>query len=196
MKLRKLASVLIFLFIISSAVLAIEYNLIAGEPLGLFNHTLSGYYSKISTQNRFKVTFPLKYQEQTDSKSLSAGIEYRKFLIYDAAGFYFETNGYIEVQDYQSKPDVFVLTPTFVIGYRVDTGQGVFVEPELVYTLPLISVGGSSLDISQNIDSTFNIVLGLDNVYPNGMFFAPRLQFSYHDGALEAFGKLYLGYGF
>jgi hypothetical protein len=196
MKLDRLALVIIILTALTFSTSAAEYNLIAGEPLGLFNNTFSGYYSKISVRNAHVVAFPLSYSEAVNVKYLSAGVEYRKYLSGNLAGLYFETNLAASLQDKAYDPDILTLTPAFVVGYRIDAGQGLFVEPELTYTLPMVSVGGTALEVAKDFESSFNIVLGLDNVYPNGIFFAPRLSFSYSGGTLHAVGKLFLGYGF
>lgn len=195
MKARKYVLALIVFLSICLFSSAKEYNLLAFEPIGLFNKTFSGYYSKITPEIGTQITFPLKYQEKTDANSLSIGVEYRKYLALDIRGFYFETNGYVMLHD-QKGPDIFTLEPSIVIGYKVDTNQGLFVEPELEFSLPLIASSGSALEISENIYSIFRVVLGLNNVYSNSVFFAPRLIFSYDNDTLEASGLLYLGYGF
>ncbi len=155
----------------------------------------SCYYSKVATDYGYVVTFPLKYQEQTNLKLLSSGVQYRTYLTEKNKGFYIETNAYFDLVD-TSGPDTFSLTPNFVVGYKIDTNKGIFVEPEGLFYLPITASTDSSLTVASKVDSLFRIVLGLDNIWPNGFFLAPRVTFSYTDNDLKATGRLFIGYGF
>lgn len=195
MKTRKILLAIIFIITVSLTSFAADYNLLVFEPIGLASKVFSGYYSKVSEQNGYTVTFPLRYEEQSDTKLLNAGIKYRNYLTARTKGFYVETNGSFELYD-TSGPDTVTLTPTFVVGYKIDSGQGIFIEPEALFSLPFVSTSGSGLTASERVETQFRVIIGLDNIWPNGIFFAPRVIFSYNEDTLDAKGKLFIGYGF
>jgi len=194
MKLKNVTFGLIF-SLLTTTCLATTFNLLAFEPIPLTSKLFSCYYSKVATDYGYVVTFPLKYQEQTNLKLLSSGVQYRTYLTEKNKGFYIETNAYFDLVD-TSGPDTFSLTPNFVVGYKIDTNKGIFVEPEGLFYLPITASTDSSLTVASKVDSLFRIVLGLDNIWPNGFFLAPRVTFSYTDNDLKATGRLFIGYGF
>ena len=193
---RKKCLITFILLMLTVTVFANEINLIAVEPLAIPRKQFSAYYSKVSPKGGSQFTFPLKYQELTDYKKLTSGIVYRTYVEGEPNGFYFEGCSYFDLLDRTGSNDTFSIIPAFTIGYRIDTEQGIFIEPEGYFYYPISSTVGSPLKFAEKVSNEFRITVGLDNIWPNGFFLAPRATFSYKENSLFAIGHLYVGYGF
>ncbi|HHY18889.1 MAG TPA: hypothetical protein GX522_03240 [Firmicutes bacterium] len=196
MKIKKWTIAIIFLiFMLSTISLATNINILAIEPIGFANKLYSGYYSKIAISKNYVLTFPLLYQEKENLNILETGVKYRNYLSHNHEGLYLETNGYFKLEDVPGPDDTLTITPGIVVGYRIDTQQGLYIEPEGHFVYPIYS-NADGIHFSEAFESDFRVTIGLDNLWPNGFFLAPRVIFSYANDTLKTNGCLYIGFGF
>ena len=111
MKLNRLALVIIILTALTFSTSAAYYNLIGGEPLGLFNTSFSGYYSTYLLEMLI-CCVSAELQRGSHAEFLSrAGGGIPQYLSGNLTGLYFETNLAASLQDKAYDPDILTLTP-------------------------------------------------------------------------------------